>query len=104
MGFKTYKSRPRNIQIKQYCYYTFIVHSDKVSYDVPCSISCNEIKLESNLTFSAWNIPGLKDLSNDFDLILPALFFLVFKLIKTSFKKYLQSLIFLHLVMLRIIF
>ena len=80
------KARRRNIQIKQCCYYTFTVHSDKVSYDVPCSISCNEIKLESNKTFSAWNIPGLKDLSNNLDIILPALFFLVFKLTKTSFK------------------
>lgn len=63
-----------------------------------------EIKLESDKTFSAWNIPGLKDLSNDFDIILPALFFLFCKLTKTCFKKYLQSLIFLHLVMLTIIF
>jgi len=57
------KSRRRNIQIKQYCYYAFVVHSDKVSYDVPSSISCNEIKIQSNKTFTAWNIPGLTKLN-----------------------------------------
>ena len=40
---------------------TLIVRSDEVSYDVPCSPSCNKIKLQANKTFSAWTIPGLKD-------------------------------------------
>ena len=37
-----------------------IVLSDEVGYDRPCSASCNKIKLQSNKTFSAWTIPGLR--------------------------------------------
>ena len=39
---------------------TLIVRSDEVGYDRPCSASCNKIKLQSNKTFSAWTIPGLR--------------------------------------------